>query len=123
RGSAFDVLATKLVARACLRPYSVGRYRAVRRLFLDAPTRHLLRHHHTDLLTDLLRDRFHVDRSHRWCEWPQLSACAVCDSLLFFRGVYFRNDALVCAGGGDGIVFDSAADHAFPLRHGAAIDP
>ena len=32
----------------------------VRCLFLQAPARHLLRHHHADLLADLLCDNLHV---------------------------------------------------------------
>ena len=38
------------------------RRRAVRRLFLDPAARHLFRHHHVDLLADLLRHHLHLDR-------------------------------------------------------------
>ena len=37
----------------------------LRRLFLDAAARHLLRHHHADLLADLLRHHLHLDRGDR----------------------------------------------------------
>ena len=47
---------------------------AVRRLFLDAAARHLFRHHHADLLADLLRHHLHLDRGDRRRERPDASA-------------------------------------------------
>ena len=48
--------------------------RAVRRLFLDAAARHLFRHHHADLLADLLRHHLHLDRGDRRRERTSPSA-------------------------------------------------
>ena len=47
---------------------------AVRGLLLHAPARHLLRHHHADLLADLLRHHLHLDRGDGRRERPHLHA-------------------------------------------------
>ena len=50
--------------------------RAVRRLFLDPAARHLFRHHHADLLADLLRHHLHLDRGDRRRERADLQPAA-----------------------------------------------
>ena len=59
------VCAAEPAAGAAVRPDRRRRGRGLRRLFLDAAARHLFRHHHADLLADLLRHHLHLDRGDR----------------------------------------------------------
>ena len=54
-----------LLLALAVRPGRRRRGLGLRRLFLDAAARHLLRHHHADLLADLLRHHLHLDRGDR----------------------------------------------------------
>ena len=97
---------------------------AVRRLLLHPPARHLFRHHHADLLADLLRHHLHLDRGDGRRERPlrsagPSSASPACGP----RPVHLRDAALVRAGGGGGLLSHRAAHHPVAVRHGAAVDP
>ena len=64
---------------------AAGAVSRVRRLFLDAAARHLLRHHHADLLADLLRHHLHLDRGDRRRERPHLPPAGARHSRDLFR--------------------------------------
>ena len=68
--------AAQPLAGAPVRPGRGRRGRRLRRLFLDPAARHLLRHHHADLLADFLRHHLHLDRGHGRRERADLQAAA-----------------------------------------------
>ena len=104
-------------------PRRRGLRRAVRRLFLDAPARHLFRHHHADFLADLLRHHLHLDGSDRRRERADLHTAAFLHSVSRRRALHDHDDALVRAGAGRRLLSDPAPRHPLAVRHGAAIDP
>ena len=66
------VIRPQCVAGDRVRPCRRRWRRAVRRLFLYAPARHLFRHHHADFLPDLLRHHLYLDQGDRWRERADL---------------------------------------------------